>query len=68
MVLTHFDNISFTSAPGIRKRFQSSPNALETCYLTTPKPGRGFPLKRRRTAPDIQFTTGHCSGMLTAAI
>ena len=32
-----FDNISLTFAPGIRKRFQSSPNALETCYFCSTK-------------------------------
>jgi hypothetical protein len=53
-VLIDFDDILFTSAPGIRKRFQSSPNALEICNLITPKPGRGFPFQRRKTAPDFQ--------------
>jgi hypothetical protein len=33
VVLTDFDDIPFTFAPGIRKRFQSTPNALETCCL-----------------------------------
>jgi hypothetical protein len=33
VVLSDFDDILLTSALGIRKRFQSTPNALETCYF-----------------------------------
>jgi hypothetical protein len=36
-VSVDLDNISLTFAPGIRKRFQSSPNALETCYFCRAK-------------------------------
>jgi hypothetical protein len=48
VVLTNVEDILFTFAPGIRKRFQSSPNALEICRFATPKPGRGFPARGRR--------------------
>jgi len=65
VVLSNFNDIPFTFAPGIRKRFQSSPNALETCCFATPKPGRGFPLKENRAG--YWFIAGYCSGTLAAA-
>jgi hypothetical protein len=66
VVLTDFDDIPFTFAPGIRKRFQSTPNALETCCFATPKT-RPRLSSYDKGEPRRMLVHRYCSGTLAAA-